>query len=197
MSLFSDHKARILKLTNHSWINLQVAKDKAKVKLISTVEDAEAVLKVLTKPRKITPPVPEYVRERYQEAHRLWFQRSYPEAWESHYVDPVMPKIYTANGLTTFAINFITYHGFRATRVAASGRMVKGKWIKGPTRPGSSDVSATINGKSVMLEIKIGSDQPSDKQLNEQRRERNAGGVYEFVRSAEDVIALFDGIVYG
>lgn len=195
-------KKRILKLTKGSIINLQVAKDKAKIKLISTEDDCKAILRVLEKPRRITPPVPEWVKDRYNEAHRVWFMTENKQAYiDGHYCKPVFPPVHKSNGLTNFALNFITWQGFRATRISASGRKLPGpnggKWIKGTTRPGSADISATINGKSLMIEIKCGMDVPSDKQLKEQARERRAGGIYEFARTAEDVINLFDSVRFG
>ena len=197
MTPFARHKASILKLTGNSWINLQVAKDKARIKMITTVEDCEAILAVLTKPRRITPPVPQWVKDRYNEAHKMWVQREAPEYYKAGYSPPVWPKTSTSNGLTNFALNFIQWNGYRATRISASGRKLGDKWIKGTTRPGSADISATINGKSVMIEVKAGKDVPSDKQLKEQSRERRAGGIYEFVRCAEDVINIFDSVAYG
>lgn len=197
MSDFAIYKATIMRLTKGNWVNLQLAKDKAGIKMIATVEDCEKVLAVLTKPKKITPAVPDHVRERYNEAHRLWFMKQYPSAYKEHYVPPVFPKIFTSNGLTTFCINFIEWHGFRAHGIAASGRKVNGKWIPGRTRPGASDISSTIHGRSCMFEIKAGKDKPSDKQIKEQARERKAGGIYEFVYSAEGFLNLFDQLVYG
>lgn len=201
-SPFAVLKARILKLTKNSIINLQVAKDKAGIKIIATVDDCNAILAILQKPRRITPPVPAWVKDRYNEAHKTWFQSNYKQAYDAgHYTKPVFPKVNTSNGLTNFALNFIQWHGFRATRISASGRKLPGpngdKWIKGTTRPGSADISATILSRSVMIEIKCGMDKPSDKQLKEQERERKAGGIYEFCRTAMDVINLFDQVVYG
>lgn len=197
MTPFATMKRKILRLTGNSIISLQVAKDKAKIKLIATEDDCKAILAVLTKPRRITPPVPQWVKDRYNEAHRLWIQREAPEYYKAGYSKPVFPPVHKSNGLTNFALNFIAWQGFRATRISASGRKIGDKWIKGTTRPGSADISATINGRSVMIEIKCGMDVPSDKQLKEQERERRAGGIYEFVRTCEDVINLFDSIIYG
>lgn len=194
-------KQRIWKLCKKSLINLHVAADKAKVKLpydgLKSTTDAGAILAVLTKPRRIAPPVPQWVKDRYNEAHRVWVQRTAPNYYKDGYTKPPWPKVNTSNGLTNFTLDFITWHGYRATRVSASGRKLGDKWIKGTTRAGSADISSTIVGKSVMIEIKVNMDRPSDKQLKEQERERRAGGVYEFCKTAMDVINLFDQVVYG
>ena len=43
-----------------------------------------------------------------------------------------------------------------------------------------------------MIEIKTGKDKPRPEQLAEQQRERQAGGIYEFVHSPEEFFAIFD-----
>lgn len=197
MTEFATLKQKILAITGDGWINLQVAKDKAGIKLISTVSDCEAILKVLQKPRKITPPVPKEVRERYNEAHRLWVQRTAPEYYKAGYSTPPMPKINTGNGLNTFIENYLTWMGCRATRINVSGRKLKGKWIKSSTRTGSADVSSTICGKSVMWETKAGRDTASPAQIKEQQRERAAGGEYFFVHTAGEFLNIFDQLRYG
>lgn len=80
------------------------------------------------------------------------------------------------------------------------GRMVGGRWIHSTTRKGTADISATIRdkngiGRSLMIEIKIGSDKASVHQLAEQAKERAAGGIYEFVSTPEQFFELFDKIL--
>lgn len=80
--------------------------------------------------------------------------------------------------------------------VQPSGTRLKvKKYIPSTTRKGTADISATINGRSVMLEIKVGRDRPSEYQLAEQQRERAAGGIYEFVGTPEEFFAVYDRIV--
>lgn len=150
-------------------------------------------------------------RDRYNEAHRLNFQREYPAAWkDGHYSPPKMPDTTTANGLTTFIINMINWSGYRSTRVNVQGRLIEKaerqasgavlstkKFIKSTTRRGSADVSSTIKGRSVMFEVKVGRDRPSPQQIAEQARERRAGGEYFFTHTPEEFISQFDAIVYG
>ncbi len=148
-------------------------------------------------------------KQRYQEAHKEWFSIRYHAAYrDGHYAPPVMPKIKTANGLTKFICNYLTWMKWRATRVNTMGRLIDGverqpsgtllttkKWLPSTTRKGTADISATIKGRSVMIEIKVGKDRPSEYQLAEQRREQAAGGIYEFVSTPEQFFELYDRIV--
>lgn len=204
ISPFAGLKALILKLTKGSIINLQVAKDKAGVPVIATVEDAEAILRVLTKPRRITPPVPAEVKRRYLEAHKMWSLKETPNCVnDGFYTEPVFPKIHTSGGLTTFVITYLTWLGHYGNRINTVGRRVFNKkknqeiWIKGATKTGTGDTVACIFGKMYWFEIKIKADTPSDKQLEQQRRVRSSGGEYFFIKTAEEFLYLFDSICYG
>lgn len=164
---------------------------------------------------KLQPlPQPEPIQHdwklRYQQAHEMNFKTEYPAAFASgHYIPPVYPKIATANGLTTMIVNYLNWLGYRGTRINVQGRLVDAikteasgnkfmvkKMIKSATRKGTADISSTIQGKSVMWEIKI-KDKPSDAQLQEQRRERRAGGEYYFVHNPDEFLTLFDCLVSG
>ncbi len=149
------------------------------------------------------------VLQRYQQAHERWFKQAYPSAYSSgHYCQPIKPDTRKANGLTRFIINFLQYEGWRATRISSTGRLIDGlqrqqsgvvlttkKWIPGQTRRGTADISATIKGRAVMLEIKVGRDRASEYQLAEQARERAAGGCYEFIHSPEEFFVIYDKLV--
>ncbi len=144
-------------------------------------------------PRKAKPPkpkMPDWCKKRYIEAHQLSFSQAVKDA--GHTFKTTMPDCNTSNGLTQAIVKFLLWHGHRATRVSSAGRMVKGKYIPGGTRKGAADISATVHGKSLMLEIKIGSDKPSEYQLREQELERKAGGIYEFVKTFEEFLKIYD-----
>jgi len=113
----------------------------------------------------------------------------------------------TMRSNTTFICNFLSWKGHRATRINVSGRLVDTmekqpsgvkigvkKWIPSSTRKGTADISATIKGRSVMIEIKVGSDKPREHQLLEQIKERKAGGIYEFIKTPEEFFDLYDSI---
>jgi len=135
-------------------------------------------------------------KERFNSAHLKWFKVEYPSAFTSgFYVPPVYPQVAKSNGLTQFIVKFLTWSGHRATRVNVSGRMVKGKYIPSSTRKGTADISATVRGKSVQIEVKVGKDKPRPEQLREQELERKAGGIYEFISTLEQFLELYDNLV--
>jgi len=139
-------------------------------------------------------------KERYNAAHKYNFERTYPQAWkDGHYAPPPYPKVNTANGLTKYICNFLMWHEHRATRINSTGRLIDGlekqpsgailttkKWIPGSTRKGTADISATIRGRSVMIEIKIGKDFQKPKQKDYQAQVEKAGGQYWIVKSFDD-----------
>lgn len=149
-----------------------------------------------------------YTKEKYKEAHEEWFKEKYPNSYnDGFYLEPKYPKVDSSNGLTTFICNYLSWKGHRATRINVSGRLVDGvekqpsgakigvkKWIPSSTRKGTADISATIKGRSVMIEIKVGSDRPREDQLLEQIRERKAGGIYEFIKTPEEFFSLYNSI---
>lgn len=153
--------------------------------------------------------ISEPIRFRYEEAYRKFQHKAYPSATANYgYLKTKYPDTRKANGLTMFVCNFLKWEGWRATRIASAGRIIKApqmqasgislqtsKYIPGATRRGTADISATIKGRSVMLEIKIGNDRPSEYQLREQELERSAGGIYEFIKTPEQFIEWYDGFL--
>ena len=111
----------------------------------------------------------------------------------------------TANGLTRCIIDYLEFNGCQAERISTTGRMVDNtktftnvigitkqigskKWIKGSGTKGSADISATINGKSVKIEVKIGKDRQSEHQIKYQQSIEKSGGIYLIAKSFEDFI---------
>jgi hypothetical protein len=134
-------------------------------------------------------------RIRYNTAHYNYtLQRTPNVVKDGFYTTPPVPVVTKSNGLTTFIINFLNWSGYRATRINTMGRQINGKFIPSATRKGTADISATIKGRSVMIEIKVGKDKPRPEQLTEQQRERQAGGIYEFVHTPEEFFIIFDQI---
>lgn len=108
------------------------------------------------------------------------------------------PRTYrddTANGLTNCIIQFIRLNFGQAERISTTGRRidqrytfedVTGKsrtiggshWIPGTGCNGSADISATIAGRSVKIEVKIGRDFQSEAQKQYQQAVEKAGGLY-------------------
>lgn len=111
----------------------------------------------------------------------------------------------TANGLTRCVVAYIKYKGGQAERINTTGipqdtrrqytdvlghtRTIGSvQWRKGGGTVGSADVSATIKGRSVKIEIKIGRDRQSEAQKRYQRSVEQAGGVYYIARNFTDFV---------
>lgn len=124
--------------------------------------------------------------------------------WEHDCKGTKMPKDYvpkdkftdaTANGLTKAIVTFINLSGGQAERISSMGRVIDGRkvvtnvlgqtgligsqtYIRGTSTNGTADISATIKGKSVKIEVKIGRDKISPAQIEYQANVERAGGVY-------------------
>ena len=100
----------------------------------------------------------------------------------------------TANGLTKAIVKWINLNGYQAERISTSGRWVdnskvvtdvlgnqkkigSGKYIKGSGTKGSADISATIKGRSIKIEVKM-KDKQSEAQKEYQKAIERAGGIY-------------------
>ena len=133
------------------------------------------------------------------------FKRKYPE---NPY--PIAKKYKTskANGLTQAIIKLIKLSGGQAERISTSGRVIdqskevsnvlgqryrigSSKYIPGTGTKGSADISATIKGKSVKIEVKIGADRQSPAQKQYQADIERAGGVYVIATSFDQFYAWF------
>lgn len=111
----------------------------------------------------------------------------------------------TANGLTKCIKEFLNFTGHQAERIASGGRVIDGRktttdvigrtvmvgstrYISGTSTNGTADISATIFGVSVKIEVKIGADKQSETQRIYQRNIEEAGGIYLIAKT-------FDGFI--
>lgn len=111
----------------------------------------------------------------------------------------------TANGLTKAITSFIQFNGYQAERIntmgvarenkRTDGKVIGVTWTKGTTTAGSADISATIRGRSVKIEIKVGKDRQSDAQKRYQESIERAGGVYLIARDFDSFVEWFDKYV--
>lgn len=117
---------------------------------------------------------------------------------------PVTPKYSdkTANGLTKCIIDWLNLNGHQAERISSSGRYIdtrqivtnvvsskvigSGQWVYGSGTKGTADISATINGRSVKIEVKIGKDRQSSYQKHYQAKIEQAGGIYIISKTFQD-----------
>ena len=105
----------------------------------------------------------------------------------------------TANGLTRAIIDFVRLRGGQAERINTTGRPIDRRiaytnvvgmtrtvgsieWVKGTGIRGSADISATIKGHSVKIEVKIGNDRQSLAQKEYQKNIEAARGIYYIAR---------------
>jgi hypothetical protein len=118
----------------------------------------------------------------------------------------------TSNGLTKCVIDYIEFRGFQAERINSTGRQLDGrksstdilgnvrtigsvKWIKGSGTVGTSDISATIQGRSVKIEVKClaKNDRYQSKgQMDYQKQIEAAGGVYLIIRTFQEFFDWFN-----
>jgi hypothetical protein len=118
----------------------------------------------------------------------------------------------TANGLTKAIIAWINLNGYQAERISTTGRYVdnskivtdvlgnrkkigSGKYIKGTGTNGSADISATIKGKSIKIEVKIGKDKQSEAQIKYQQMIEKAGGIYFIAKNFDDFYGFYITLV--
>ena len=150
--------------------------------------------------------------EAVKNLEQLAFERQQEQHPDFPY--PIKPKYTdaTTNALTKCVIDYITLRGFHAERINSTGA-IKDKrttstdvlgnirtvgsveWIKSTTQSGTADISATIQGRSVKIEIKCkatGDNYQSEAQKEYQKQIENAGGVYLIVRTFEDFYNWFN-----
>lgn len=114
----------------------------------------------------------------------------------------------TANGCTRCIIDYLHYKGWQAERINTTGIPIDSRRqvtdITGRTRTigsltwrpsgstiGSADISATINGRSVKIEVKIGKDRQSAAQRQYQAAIEQAGGLYYIARNFTTFVAWY------
>jgi len=134
---------------------------------------------------------------------------------------PNMPEAYipktewndnSANALTKCVIAWIQFMGGQAERISSQGqyregakiqvgsgimahtKQLPGKWTPGQSTKGTADISATIRGRSVKIEIKQ-KDKQSEAQKQYQEAIENAGGVYIIVRNFDDFVIWYNDFV--
>lgn len=117
----------------------------------------------------------------------------------------------SANELTKTIIRFVQLNGYQAERINTMGRFVgpkkytdfdgrertigKGKYIPTTGTKGSADISATIAGRSIKIEVKYGKDRQSDAQKQYQASIEQAGGTYIIARDIDGFIEWYDKFI--
>lgn len=141
-----------------------------------------------------------------------WSIRCSQTAMRPDYVAKTVYTDKTANGLTKCIVHWLNLNGWQAERISTTGRYIDnskvvtdvlgnkkkigtGKYIKGSGTNGSADISATIKGRSIKIEVKIGKDKQSDAQKKYQEMIEKAGGVYFIATDFDDFMMFYKGII--
>jgi hypothetical protein len=115
----------------------------------------------------------------------------------------------TANGLTRCIIDYLQLCNHQAERINTMGRPIDNRkqvtdvigrtktigsmtWGKSTATKGSADISATIQGRSVKIEVKIGKDRQSQDQKVYQENIEKSGGQYWIVKNFDDFMKKYD-----
>ena len=129
---------------------------------------------------------------------------------------PTMPYITasdwkddSANALTQCITAFLIFSGWQAERINTMGvyregkkiqvgentRQLKGKWTPSTSTKGSADISATIFGRSVKIEVKYGKDKQSEVQKRYQESIEQAGGTYYIAKDFDNFLLFYDNFL--
>ena len=118
----------------------------------------------------------------------------------------------TANGLTRAICDFLNLSGCQAERISSTGRMLDNtkivsdvmgikrsigstKYIKGTGTNGTADISSTIMGYSVKIEVKIGKDRQSADQKKYQEQIELAFGQYWIAKTFDDFYEQYEDFI--
>jgi hypothetical protein len=119
----------------------------------------------------------------------------------------------SANSLTKCIIFYINALGGQAERISSQGqyregkkikvgtgsieyqKQLPGKWTPGQSTKGTADISATIRGRSVKIEVKFGSDRQSDAQKQYQEAIEKAGGVYYISKDFDSFVIWYENFL--
>jgi hypothetical protein len=139
--------------------------------------------------------------------HELKLQRyaiTHPN-FPQDYIPKTMYKDSTANGLTRAICDFINYQGYQAERIntmgtarekkTTAGKVIGVTWTKGTSTAGSADISATIKGRSVKIEVKIGKDRQSEAQKRYQENIEKAGGTYYIAKDFDSFVEWYENFI--
>jgi hypothetical protein len=118
----------------------------------------------------------------------------------------------TANGLTRCILDFLELCDYQVERINTMGRPIDNRkqvtdvlgrtktigsmtWGKSTATKGSADISATIEGLSVKIEVKIGKDRQSEYQKIYQANIEKAKGKYWIVKNFDDFYEKYQNLL--
>jgi hypothetical protein len=115
----------------------------------------------------------------------------------------------SANALTKSIIGFLNMSGHFAERINTQGtyrqgrklkvgegtRQMPGKYVPTTGVKGSADISCTIKGRSVKIEVKFKNDRQSEDQKKYQVQTEAAGGIYYVARDFDSFKEWYDELI--
>ena len=118
----------------------------------------------------------------------------------------------TANGLTKCIVSWLKMSGWQAERINVMGRPIDNTrvvtdcigrkrrigsvdWIPSGVTKGSADISATVSGRSIKIEVKVGRDKQSEAQKEYQRKVEAAGGIYIIATDFASFLEWYDKFI--
>lgn len=149
-------------------------------------------------------------KKRYTDLYLRDKLERYPSFIGREYaIPPPKLKETGANDLTRLVIDFLILNNCQAERISSQGQYRDGRkqvtdvigrvrtvgsamWTKGTSASGTADISATIKGHSVKIEIKWGKDVQSTEQKKYQNAIEKSMGIYIIVKSFDDFVLWFD-----
>ena len=160
-------------------------------------------------------------RLRYNTAHYNYtLQRTPNVIRDGFYTGPTLPKVATANGLTQFICNFLSWTGSHGERTNNMGvpvvkkipkmNIFSGKvehkdggieWRKGTGIKGTSDIKGHIKNDKhkfpipFYVEIKIGRDKKSNDQILYDKMITKTGAMYSVIKTPQDWFAFYDHVI--
>jgi len=143
-----------------------------------------------------------------KELYLIYSKRKHPNIPERYLTCPKFNDK-TANGLTTCIIQYIKLTGGQAERINCTGRIIDNrtistdilghkrtigsmKYIKTAGQRGTADISATIKGRSVKIEVKIGNDRQSEAQKEYQKNIEASGGLYFIAKNFSQFLEWYN-----
>ena len=118
----------------------------------------------------------------------------------------------TANELEKSICKFLTLSGHQAERIKNMGRVLDNtkivkdiigisrtigskQYIRGTGTNGTADISATIKGRSVKIEVKIGADKQSEVQKQYEQSIIDSGGQYWIAKDFDMFMFHYDAFI--
>jgi len=129
-----------------------------------------------------------------EKAYLEYVQITYPNYPENRITD-VSDRLKgsrPSNTLQNCIVRYLLWTGNQAEQINTTGTYRKGiGWTPSGSTKGSADISATVKGRSVKIEVKIGRDVQSEAQQKYQNNIERAGGIYWIVKTFTEFLIKY------